>query len=105
MSGAEPIILHGVDMQRGRDLVTFGDGQQANLSTVSLESWHIGMGEYCRVASESIGQFQEDNTYAVRWTYHLSATGVFECVRRVYSISGFFPILPNHCNVCLKILF
>ncbi|XP_058270254.1 supervillin isoform X3 [Hemibagrus wyckioides] len=74
VSGAEPIILHGVDIQRGMDLVTLGDGQQANLSTVSVESWHTGMGEVCRVASESLGQLHEDNTYAIRWTYRLSTT-------------------------------
>lgn len=82
MSGAEPIILHGVDVQRGRDSVTLGDGQQAKLSTVSVESWHTGLGEDCRVASESMGQLHEDNTYAIRWTYRLSATGGFVCVRR-----------------------
>lgn len=82
MSGAEPIILHGVDVQRGRDSVTLGDGQQAKLSTVSVESWRTGLGEDCRVASESMGQLHEDNTYAIRWTYRLSATGGFVCVRR-----------------------
>lgn len=79
MSGAEPIILHGVNMQRGWDLVTLDDGQQAELNTVSVESWHTGMGEDCRVASESMGQLHEDNTYAIRWTYRLSPTG--ECAR------------------------
>ncbi|XP_017352126.1 supervillin isoform X3 [Ictalurus punctatus] len=78
VSGAEPIILHGVDVQRGRDSVTVGDGQQAKLSTVSVESWHTGLGEDCRVASESMGQLHEDNTYAIRWTYRLSATGIPE---------------------------
>ncbi|KAF5903216.1 supervillin-like isoform X5, partial [Clarias magur] len=78
VSGAEPIILHGVNVQRGRDLVTFGDGLQANLSTVSVESWHTGMGEECRVASESMGQLHEDSTYAIHWTYRLSAAGISE---------------------------
>ncbi|XP_060747975.1 supervillin isoform X2 [Tachysurus vachellii] len=78
VSGAEPIILHGLDIQRGRDLVTLGDGQQANLSTVSVESWHAGMGEVCRVSSESLGQLHEDNTYAILWKYRLSAIGVSE---------------------------
>ncbi|XP_027016917.2 supervillin isoform X5 [Tachysurus fulvidraco] len=78
VSGAKPIILHGLDIQRGRDLVTLGDGQQAKLSTVSVESWHAGMGDVCRVASESLGQLHEDNTYAILWKYRLSATGVSE---------------------------
>lgn len=37
------------------------------------------MGEFCRVASESLGQLHEDNTYAIRWTYRLSTTGVCVC--------------------------
>ncbi|KAK3519714.1 hypothetical protein QTP70_002670 [Hemibagrus guttatus] len=78
VSGAEPIIVHGVDIQRGRDLVTLGDDQQAKLSTVSVESWRTGMGEVCRVASESLGQLHEDNMYAIRWTYRLSTTGISE---------------------------
>ncbi|XP_060758018.1 supervillin isoform X2 [Neoarius graeffei] len=78
VSGAEPIILHGVNMQRGWDLVTLDDGQQAELNTVSVESWHTGMGEDCRVAAESMGQLHEDNTYAIRWTYRLSPTGIPE---------------------------
>lgn len=82
--GAEPIVLHGLDIQRGRDLVTLGDGQQAKLSTVSVESWHAGMGEVCRVASESLGQLREDNTYAILWKYCLSATG--ECVCFAYKL-------------------
>lgn len=83
VSGAEPIVLHGVDMQRGRDLVTLGDGQQARLSTVSVEGWHLGVGEYCQVVLESMGQLHENNTYAVRWKYHLSATGELVRVRRI----------------------
>lgn len=108
MSGAEPIILHGVDVQRGRDSVTLGDGQQAKLSTVSVESWHTGLGEDCRVASESMGQLHEDNTYAIRWTYRLSATGGFVCVRRwlmgqygiiiylhsITQVQVFLPVIP-----------
>lgn len=82
VSGAEPVILHGVDIQRGQDLVTLGDGQQAKISTVSVESWRAGMGEDRRVASKSMGQLDEDNTYVVRWTYRLSVAGEFECVRQ-----------------------
>lgn len=71
-------------MQRGRDLVTLRDGQQAKLSTVSVEVWHTGMEKDCRMSLESLGQFYEDATYAIRWTYRLSATGkgVCVCVRR-----------------------
>ncbi|KAL7860699.1 hypothetical protein AOLI_G00170480 [Acnodon oligacanthus] len=67
------VILEGVDVQRGRDLVTLSNGHQAELSTVSVESWHINMGEDCKVALESLGQLHEANTYAILWMYHLSA--------------------------------
>ncbi|TSK28031.1 Supervillin [Bagarius yarrelli] len=73
VSGLRTITLHGVDVQRGWDLVTLGDGQQAKLSTVSVESWHTGTGEDW-VTSESLGHLHEDNTYAIRWTYRLSGT-------------------------------
>ncbi|XP_076851834.1 supervillin isoform X2 [Brachyhypopomus gauderio] len=72
VSGAEPVILGGVDMQRGQGMVTLGDGGQAALSTVAVDSWLVGISEESKVAAESVGQFHEDNTYAVRWTYQLS---------------------------------
>ncbi|KAL6476690.1 hypothetical protein MHYP_G00151890 [Metynnis hypsauchen] len=73
VSGNGSVILEGVDVQRGRDLVTLSNGHQAELSTVSIESWHINMGEDCKVALESLGQLHEANTYAVRWMYRLSS--------------------------------
>ncbi|KAM9457917.1 supervillin isoform 2-T2 [Clarias gariepinus] len=99
VSGAEPIILHGVNVQRGRDLVTLGDGLQANLSTVSVESWHTGMGEDCRVASESIGQLHEDSTYAIRWTYRLSATGISEDQSSDQESSALFIWQERHSQI------
>ncbi|XP_072549807.1 supervillin [Salminus brasiliensis] len=84
VSGAGPIILEGMDVQRGRDLITLSNGQQAELSTVSVESWRADLGNVCKEAPESMGQLHEANTYAIRWTYHLSSTGefgsVFMCV-------------------------
>ncbi|KAG9264219.1 supervillin-like isoform X1 [Astyanax mexicanus] len=73
--GAGPVVLQGVDVQRGRDLVTVSSGgQQAELSTVCVECWRVGRGDDCRVAAESMGQLHQADSYAVRWTYCLSAT-------------------------------
>ncbi|XP_035384801.1 supervillin isoform X2 [Electrophorus electricus] len=74
VTGAGAIFLDGVDMQRGRDTVTLSDGRQAALSTVSVESWRVGKGEERRMSPESTGQLHHAATYAVRWTYRLSAT-------------------------------
>ncbi|XP_066498667.1 supervillin isoform X2 [Hoplias malabaricus] len=73
VSGPGPVILGGLDVQRGRDMVTLSSGQQVELSTVYVESWQVGVGEYCRVAPDSMGQLHESNSYAIRWTYNLSA--------------------------------
>lgn len=73
------MLLEGVDVQRGRDLVTLGNGRQAQLSTVAVETWHLvggecGFGESL-VAAHSTGQLHEGDTYAIRWTYHLNTLG------------------------------
>ncbi|XP_063079001.1 supervillin isoform X2 [Engraulis encrasicolus] len=74
--GPGSVLLEGVDVQRGRDLVTLGNGRQAQLSTVAVETWHLvggecGFGESL-VAAHSTGQLHEGDTYAIRWTYHLN---------------------------------
>ncbi|XP_062874899.1 supervillin isoform X2 [Trichomycterus rosablanca] len=70
----EPIILQGMDVQRGCGLLTLSDGQQVEISTDAVESWHTGTKDICKVAPESIGQLHEVNTYAIRWKYRLRAT-------------------------------
>ncbi|XP_073800978.1 supervillin isoform X21 [Danio rerio] len=111
LSGVSQVILDGVDVRRGRDLVTFSDGRQADLSTVSVKVWLISEGGDCEVAPESLGQLNEGNTYAIRWTYSLTASGdesalaqersaVFIWKGRHSNISGrdLSPALTNECS-------
>ncbi|XP_073713197.1 supervillin isoform X3 [Misgurnus anguillicaudatus] len=67
------IVLDGVDVRRGRDLVTLANGQQAELRTIAIKIWLILDGEEREVDPESFGQFHENNTYAICWTYSLAA--------------------------------
>lgn len=74
-SSPSQVILDGVDVRRGRDLVTLSDGRQAELRTVALKKWLVLEGEEREVDPESFGQFHEDNTYAIQWTYSLATVG------------------------------
>ncbi|KTF74790.1 hypothetical protein cypCar_00027995, partial [Cyprinus carpio] len=111
LSEASQIVLDGVDVRRGRDTVTLNDGRQAVLRTLAVKTWLISEGEECEVAPESLGQFSEGSTYAVRWTYSLTALGdqiaigqeqsaVFIWKGRHSSISGrdLSPALTNQCS-------
>ncbi|XP_016297127.1 supervillin-like isoform X2 [Sinocyclocheilus anshuiensis] len=75
LSGVSQIVLDGVDVRRGRDSVTLSDGRQAELCTLAVKMWLISEGEECEVSPESLGQFNEGSTYAVCWTYSLTALG------------------------------
>ncbi|XP_048102514.1 supervillin isoform X1 [Alosa alosa] len=71
--GAGCVFLDGVDVQRGRDLVTLSDSRQAELSTVGVDVWHVGQHGESPMSPESAGQFHEAETYAVHWSYRLTA--------------------------------
>uniref|UniRef100_A0A672NRI7 Supervillin-like n=1 Tax=Sinocyclocheilus grahami TaxID=75366 RepID=A0A672NRI7_SINGR len=75
LSGVSQIVLDGVDVRRGWDSVTLSDGRQAELCTLAVKTWLISEGEECEVFPESLGQFNEGSTYAVCWTYSLTALG------------------------------
>uniref|UniRef100_A0A8C2FRV0 Supervillin c n=1 Tax=Cyprinus carpio TaxID=7962 RepID=A0A8C2FRV0_CYPCA len=75
LSEASQIVLDGVDVRRGRDTVTLNDGRQAVLRTLAVKTWLISEGEECEVSPESLGQFNEGSTYAICWTYSLTALG------------------------------
>ncbi|KAG1968457.1 supervillin [Pimephales promelas] len=75
LSAVSKIVLDGVDVRRGRDMVTLSDGRQVELCTLAVKSWLISESEECEVAPESLGQFSEGCTYATRWTYSLTALG------------------------------
>lgn len=68
-------VLEGVDIQRGYGTVRADDGRQAQLTTVSVEAWHIR--EHCEeeLPQESVGQLHEGDAYIVRWTYSITTLG------------------------------
>ncbi|XP_036796799.1 supervillin isoform X4 [Oncorhynchus mykiss] len=70
--GAVPTVLGGVDVQRGHGIVPLEDGRQVELSTVTVDTWHIQEFEDSEVQLESPGQLHEGDTYLVCWTYTLS---------------------------------
>lgn len=96
LSGLSQVILDGVDVQRGRDSVTLTDGRQADLCTLAVNAWLISEGEECEVAPESLGQLNEGNTYAIRWTYSLTASGERSCVGQKGILNGFMYL--NYCH-------
>lgn len=74
---SEPVkmVLEGVDIQRGYGMVRADDGRQAQLTTVSVEAWHIK--EHCEeeLPKESVGQLHEGDAYIIRWTYSITTLG------------------------------
>ncbi|XP_043090608.1 supervillin [Puntigrus tetrazona] len=111
LSGVSQVVLDGVDVRRGRDTVTLSDGRQAELCTLAVKAWLISDGVECEVSSESFGQFHEDSTYAVCWTYSLTVLGgqmsigqersaLFIWKGRHSNISGqdLSPALTNQCS-------
>ncbi|XP_051571140.1 supervillin-like isoform X2 [Myxocyprinus asiaticus] len=111
LSGVSQIVLDGVDVRMGHDLVTLSDGRQAELCTLAVKKWLISEGEECEVAPGSFGQFHEGNTYALRWTYSLTPlvdhmakdqkrSALFIWKGRHSNISGrdLSPTLTNQCS-------
>ncbi|XP_036408959.1 supervillin-like isoform X1 [Megalops cyprinoides] len=71
--GAVSMILEGVDVQRGHGPVCLEEGQQAELSTVAVDIWHIQEFGDCELPRESFGQLHEGDTYVVRWKYSVTS--------------------------------
>lgn len=73
----EPVktVLEGVDVQRGYGMVRADDGRQAQLTTVSVEAWHIREHGEEELPKESVGQLHEGDAYIVRWTYSITTLG------------------------------
>lgn len=65
----------GLDVQRGHGVVTLEDGGQAQLKTVSVETWHVQEFDDSEAPVESNGQLHEGDSYVVRWTYRVDAAG------------------------------
>uniref|UniRef100_A0A3B1IQS7 Supervillin a n=1 Tax=Astyanax mexicanus TaxID=7994 RepID=A0A3B1IQS7_ASTMX len=65
-------ILDGVDVGRGYGMVDGEDGRGFEISTLSVDVWHILEFDYSRLPKQSIGQFHEGDTYVVKWKYMVS---------------------------------
>ncbi|XP_076156195.1 uncharacterized protein LOC143139493, partial [Alosa pseudoharengus] len=68
--------LEGQDIGRGHGRVQGGeeDGLRSlEVSTTSVEAWHILEFDYSRLPRQSVGQFHEGDAYVVKWKYMVSA--------------------------------
>ncbi|RXN09589.1 supervillin-like isoform X1 [Labeo rohita] len=65
-------VLDGVDVGRGYGLVEGDEGRNFEISTLSVDVWHILEFDYSRLPKLSIGQFHEGDTYVVKWKYMIS---------------------------------
>uniref|UniRef100_A0A673N1P3 Supervillin-like n=1 Tax=Sinocyclocheilus rhinocerous TaxID=307959 RepID=A0A673N1P3_9TELE len=68
-------VLDGVDVGRGYGLVEGDEGRNFEISTLSVDVWHILEFDYSRLPKQSIGQFHEGDTYVVKWKYMISTAG------------------------------
>ncbi|XP_066573890.1 supervillin a isoform X2 [Amia ocellicauda] len=65
-------VLDGMNIGRGYGLVEGEDRRQFEISTQSVDVWHILEFDYSRLPKLSIGQFHEGDTYVVKWKYMVS---------------------------------
>uniref|UniRef100_A0A6I8T2L1 Supervillin n=1 Tax=Xenopus tropicalis TaxID=8364 RepID=A0A6I8T2L1_XENTR len=67
-------VLDGLNVARGYGLIEGDDCRQYEISTVSVDVWHILEFDYSRLPKQSIGQFHEGDAYVVKWKYFVSTT-------------------------------
>ncbi|XP_075683610.1 supervillin isoform X7 [Rhinoderma darwinii] len=67
-------VLDGFNVCRGYGLLEGDDGRQYEITTVSVDVWHILEFDYSRLPKQSIGQFHEGDAYVVKWKYMVSTT-------------------------------
>ncbi|XP_068604471.1 supervillin-like [Brachionichthys hirsutus] len=68
-------IMDGVNVGRGYGPVESEDHMRTQeISTVSVDVWHILEFDYSRLPRQSIGQFHEGDAYVVKWKYMVSTT-------------------------------
>ncbi|XP_072269503.1 supervillin [Pyxicephalus adspersus] len=67
-------VLDGFNVNRGYGLMEGEDGRQHEITTVSVDVWHILEFDYSRLPKQSIGQFHEGDAYVVKWKYMVSTT-------------------------------
>ncbi|XP_028831673.1 supervillin isoform X4 [Denticeps clupeoides] len=68
-------FLDGQDVGRGHGPVEGGSEDRLRsleITTVSVDVWHILEFDYSRLPKQSIGQFHEGDTYVVKWKYMVS---------------------------------
>uniref|UniRef100_A0A8C8HWE2 HP domain-containing protein n=1 Tax=Oncorhynchus tshawytscha TaxID=74940 RepID=A0A8C8HWE2_ONCTS len=67
-------VLDGMNVGRGHGSVEGEDRMRTlEISTVSVDVWHILEFDYSRLPQRSIGQFHEGDAYVVKWKYTVSA--------------------------------
>ncbi|KAG7236619.1 hypothetical protein INR49_000743 [Caranx melampygus] len=68
-------VLDGVNVGRGYGPVETEDHMRTQeISTVSVDVWHILEFDYSRLPRQSIGQFHEGDAYVVKWKYMVSTS-------------------------------
>ncbi|XP_019124964.2 supervillin-like isoform X4 [Larimichthys crocea] len=68
-------IMDGVNVGRGYGPVETEDHMRSQeISTVSVDVWHILEFDYSRLPRQSIGQFHEGDAYVVKWKYMVSTS-------------------------------
>uniref|UniRef100_A0A672Z119 Supervillin n=1 Tax=Sphaeramia orbicularis TaxID=375764 RepID=A0A672Z119_9TELE len=68
-------ILDGTNVGRGYGPVETEDHMRTlEISTVSVDVWHILEFDYSRLPRQSIGQFHEGDAYVVKWKYMVSTS-------------------------------
>ncbi|MEE6467065.1 hypothetical protein FKM82_007135 [Ascaphus truei] len=67
-------VLDGLNVARGYGFIEGEDHRQFEITTVSVDVWHILEFDYSRLPKQSIGQFHEGDAYVVKWKYMVSTT-------------------------------
>ncbi|XP_075953956.1 supervillin [Anarhichas minor] len=68
-------ILDGLNVGRGHGLVETQDHMRTQeISTASVDVWHILEFDYSRLPRQSIGQFHEGDAYVVKWKYMVNTS-------------------------------
>lgn len=81
-------ILDGVNVGRGYGPVETEDHMRTQeISTVSVDVWHILEFDYSRLPRQSIGQFHEGDAYVVKWKFMVSTSGWSLCI---YTLTPLF---------------
>ncbi|XP_068590846.1 supervillin isoform X3 [Cebidichthys violaceus] len=68
-------ILDGLNVGRGHGPVESEDHMRTQeISTASVDVWHILEFDYSRLPRQSIGQFHEGDAYVVKWKYMVNTS-------------------------------